>query len=111
MRVATTTNERAVDISLRWTPGVLILDGPLNRGVGPEALQVAADALGSADGVLIADCGGITKVDDRGVAFLMAMAGFANDRGVRIRLVDVPRTLRARLRRANIEALFEWERP
>jgi hypothetical protein len=41
----------------------------------------------------------------------MAMAGFANDRGVRIRLVDVPRTLRARLRRANIEALFEWERP
>lgn len=98
-------------MSLRWTPGVLILDGPLNRGVGPDGLQVAADALRSADGVLIADCGGITKVDDRGVAFLLGVAGFANDRGVRIRLVDVPRTLRARLRRAQIDTLFEWERP
>ena len=109
--MAVTANEPTADIALRWTPGVLILDGPINRGVGPDALQVAADALGSADGVLIADCGGITKVDDRGVAFLMGMAGFANDRGVRIRLVDVPRTLLARLRRANIEALFDWERP
>jgi ABC-type transporter Mla MlaB component len=109
--VETTTNDRTGELSLRWTPGVLILDGPIDRSVGPEALQIAADALGSADGVLVADCGGITKVDDRGVAFLMGVAGFASDRGVRIRLVDVPRSLRARLRRAQIETLFDWERP
>ena len=80
----------------------------------PECADTAKREIGSLIASVQAiepDCGGITKVDDRGVAFLMGMAGFAGDRGVRIRLVDVPRTLRARLRRANIEALFEWERP
>lgn len=105
----TTTNEAAAGMSLRWTPGVLILDGPLNRSAGPDALEAAAAALGSANGVLIADCRGITKVDDRGVAFLLGVAAFANDRGVRIRLVGVPRSLQSRLRRAQIETVFDWE--
>jgi ABC-type transporter Mla MlaB component len=89
-----------------WTPGRLILAGAIGTA-SREDLAAALEALQQADGELLIDCARVTSIDPDGVAFLVGLARHASDQGARPRLIGPPRHVRAQIRHAGAQSLFE----
>jgi anti-anti-sigma regulatory factor len=95
-------------VTVSWVPGRLTLAGEIGTVSRQAGLAAAVEALQCADGELVIDCAGVTSIDPIGVAFLVGLARFAVERGVRSRLLDPPRHVRTQLKRAGAQSLFEW---
>ena len=96
-------------MTVSWIPGRLTLVGDIGAVSREDGLAAAVEALRSANAELLIDCARVTSIDPSGVAFLVGLARFAIERGVRARLLDPPRQVRTHIRRAGAQPLFEWE--
>ena len=95
-------------VTVSWIPGRLTLAGDIGTVSRDAGLAAAVEALRLAEGELLIDCSRVTSIDSGGVAFLVGLAGFAGERGIRAHLVDVPRHVRSQLRRAGADSMFVW---